>query len=577
MARLHINVLFIFSSCQAFSPASIGTRTNTKLQELSSGSPSESDATAASLLQTDSSYEALRKKFGLANDPNVQEVHSTSVIKYDTNKDESELSENDVDSATLDDATETGLDPSLSSSSDHSPEIEIELRLSKPEATIYSRTFPRYSSIPLTIIDSVSKDEIKKEAEQRRQRRLRNGVIVKLNPASSIRENRLLGGLLKNGMNILSASTKAKLEKAYSDYPFRWATSRSNGNCNPLLVDQDFVAAVNFWRMAADISKEKVNENKRWYLALPETTISVAQNLCDILNWYAGNIVRGNNRKDGAIIIDARLDNTYSNSLPVIEFALEHHLEEKQSITSNRQPTAEDTEKRTKSWVQRLLVNLSICPFTKSETKSGQGLGDLGVPVGNIMYRHSDASTIDYGAGGEVYALMADTWEAISDMIASGTSGKEGVSSIILSAPGFDDNFDLWSGPVFAMLEAGVGAIHAEEIIGIVCFHPKYETPDGRTFPGFGHMHSLPRLKKWYDQFRSSGELTDNEIAAGGAWMRRTPHAVINVLRAEQLEAAEVSRESGILYERNIRVLVGRDEGIGSERLEEELKREQSL
>ena len=59
--------------------------------------------------------------------------------------------------------------------------------------------------------------------------------------------------------------------------------------------------------------------------------------------------------------------------------------------------------------------------------------------------------------------------------------------------------------------------------------------------------------------------------------MRRTPHAVINVLRAEQLEAAEVSRESGILYERNIRVLVGRDEGIGSERLEEELKREQSL
>ena len=130
-------------------------------------------------------------------------------------------------------------------------------------------------------------------------------------------------------------------------------------------------------------------------------------------------------------------------------------------------------------------------------------------------------------------------------------------------------------------------------------------TPDGSTFPGFGHMHSLPKLRKWYNQFTSSTPLSDNEIAgkyllsvnfafvfmtgflstcnqfgiekAGGAWQRRTPHAVINVLRAEQLEAAEGVRESGILYERNIRVLVGREEGIGSEILEQELTREQSL
>lgn len=46
-------------------------------------------------------------------------------------------------------------------------------------------------------------------------------------------------------------------------------------------------------------------------------------------------------------------------------------------------------------------------------------------------------------------------------------------------------------------------------------------TPDGTSFPGFGHMHSLPRLKKWYNEFTSSGPLTDNEIAAGGAWQRR--------------------------------------------------------
>jgi hypothetical protein len=58
-------------------------------------------------------------------------------------------------------------------------------------------------------------------------------------------------------------------------------------------------------------------------------------------------------------------------------------------------------------------------------------------------------------------------------MVTAGPSGKKGVSSILLSAPGFDHNFELWAGPVFAMLEAGVSAIQAEEMIGVVCFHPK--------------------------------------------------------------------------------------------------------
>jgi hypothetical protein len=207
-----------------------------------------------------------------------------------------------------------------------------------------------------------------------------------------------------------------------------------------------------------------------------------------------------------------------------------------------------------------------------------------------------------------------DAWKAISDMVAARPAG---VSSILLSAPGFDDCFDLWAGPVFAMLESCVGAIQAEEIVGVVCFHPKCRfvwpswcmsygascfcslitvpiiftlplsdvTPDGQSWPGFGHMHSVPRLKKWYNQYRSvvssspeSPPLSDNEIAAGGAWQRRTPHAVINVLRAEQLEAAEGRRSTGELYGRNIRVLVGREEGsVGLEKLFEDLQREQCL
>ena len=51
--------------------------------------------------------------------------------------------------------------------------------------------------------------------------------------------------------------------------------------------------------------------------------------------------------------------------------------------------------------------------------------------------------------------------------------------------------------------------------------------------------------------------LSNEDIAAGGAWQRRTPHAIVNVLRADQLEKAEKKRSTKNLYVRNIHVLVG--------------------
>jgi hypothetical protein len=79
-------------------------------------------------------------------------------------------------------------------------------------------------------------------------------------------------------------------------------------------------------------------------------------------------------------------------------------------------------------------------------------------------------------------------------------SRPDGVSSILLAAPAFDDAFALWAGPVFAMLEAGVVAARAEPQVGIVCFHPAYAIPNGSTWSGFGHMYSVPQLEQWYLQ-----------------------------------------------------------------------------
>jgi len=221
--------------------------------------------------------------------------------------------------------------------------------------------------------------------------------------------------------------------------------------------------------------------------------------------------------------------------------------------------------------VKRILVEQGICPFTRSDRMSGQGLVDLGVPVGSIAY-HASFQRHPIG-------LFADTWAAIEKMIEAGPEGRSGVSSILLAAPEFDDDFDIWAGPIFAMLEAGVVAAGAESQVGVVCFHPRYATPDGKSWPGFGQMHSVPRLEKWYretsEALSGSSEcpLTTEQIAAGGAWQRRTPHATINVLRADQLAVAESRRVSGTMYTENIDKLVGID-GIGNEKLTRDLEHE---
>jgi hypothetical protein len=250
-------------------------------------------------------------------------------------------------------------------------------------------------------------------------------------------------------------------------------------------------------------------------------------------------------------------------------------------------PSHETITARTKSWVQRVLVNLGICPFTKSVKLSGQGLADAGVPVGLIAYHSSKASpsTSEHGNSISIAGmceLQADTWEAIQAMLQAGPDARTGgISSILLAAPAFDTNFTLWSGPVFCLLEAGVIAASATDAIGVVCFHPRYQTPDGSSFPGFGHMHSVPRLQAWLkDYFRSQESLpqqlassVEAVAAAGGAWQRRTPHATINVLRADQLSVAENQRSTTDLYVKNILQL----QSVGWDVLQQKLQEERQL
>lgn len=489
MARLHLNVLLLCSlsarqrRCLSFSPASLRssihppfhTTHGALFQEQSSARSSTEAATTSSSLDNDSSYEALRRKFGLFHDSTINSddaVDEKKQEKSDTvaDVDEQPESEATVSLPTLQTSIEVIDERDLIADSLESQPPLVQLSSSSPfdDSTqtedlqqdtsarldsSYSRKFTRYN-IPLTTYnDSKAKADMKKEIEQRKQRRLGRGIIVKLKPSSQATQTNLFNGLFQRGIDlsesILStpsfSSTKTldtRIEKAYSGRSFRWVTSesmRKAENNNVRLLDEDFVAAAAFWRMAADISQremeitrgddsefqERNRQNQQWYLALPETTCTLAQHLCDIINWYADYLK--NSREDhnyseeveqqdvkdienATVILRARLDTTHSNSIPIVEFTAEYHRQRSESnrITSQEtKPTSDDTERRTKSWVKRLLVQLGVCPFTKSNVKSGQGLGDVGVPVANIMYRHSGASCVDHGTSGEIYTLMA--------------------------------------------------------------------------------------------------------------------------------------------------------------------------
>ena len=297
---------------------------------------------------------------------------------------------------------------------------------------IFSMTFPRYR------IDlSGSKSKTNNESEQRRARRVQRGVITKLLVKSNTKNTKaddterggFLSGMFKGvlnsngsggGPNIITKTlgNDQRFRKMYSQEVqlgrFRWISSSSieNIEVKPFL-DEDFHAAAAFWRMASDIASSEApgeQSTTSWYLALPETTETVAQNLCDILNWYADLL-----QKEGAtgdVNIRATIDLEHdTRATPVVQFTVTRNS----NIPGDREQlqrqkllpllsNAEDTERQTKAWVRRLLVQMGICPFTKSEVKSGQGLSDLGVPVANIMYRHSDALSC---VGNDMYLLMA--------------------------------------------------------------------------------------------------------------------------------------------------------------------------
>lgn len=146
------------------------------------------------------------------------------------------------------------------------------------------------------------------------------------------------------------------------------------------------------WREASNlyspVSGRTPRSSSRTVLGLADTShFAVVQHWVDILNWMQ------NEKSLATLLGDSKIDATIHNDGGMILVDLDYQGINTVTLPSpSRSYDPAALTRKTQAWVKRILVDQGICPFTKSVKVSGQGLGDLGIPVARIHYCSSDAN-----------------------------------------------------------------------------------------------------------------------------------------------------------------------------------------
>ena len=105
-----------------------------------------------------------------------------------------------------------------------------------------------------------------------------------------------------------------------------------------------------------------------------------------------------------------------------------------------------------------------------------------------ILYAHSRRTSASL--------LVSDVWSTVGEFLAN---GEAAYSSVLLTAPAFDEDLETWVEAVFPLLEESLVAARVSRDVGIVCFHPRYETPSEKWLAThrFGHMYAPATLRRY--------------------------------------------------------------------------------
>lgn len=217
----------------------------------------------------------------------------------------------------------------------------------------------------------------------------------------------------------------------------------------------------------------------------------------------------------------------------------ERNEEEVATAAANRAVEATFDQAKTtaalKSFINRVVVNLEACPYTKSVDISAVGLENRGVTPGPVGYRFSPTT--------DACMTMSVFWNCICEMTGS---PDESLSSIMLSLPGIGQGSSPEAHARFAAVVEIVGRYlclyRGDASFGLVHFHPAYDRSsimpiDGPSYGQLPPMSWLRAMLKMGGHEAEAESFTDDELALSN-YQRRAPHTSINILRMNQVNAA---------------------------------------
>jgi len=201
---------------------------------------------------------------------------------------------------------------------------------------------------------------------------------------------------------------------------------------------------------------------------------------------------------------------------------------------------------RVRAWVQDVIVDSKVCPFTSSADVAGTGLSAAGVVPGAVLYPVCDAA----GTGSTaIVGLLGAFWRATVDLL---SQPPEDASSTLLVAPLFAkgdyDGFVRGTEIIVRNLQL----VGADDDAALVFFHPNYDRDHPalkQDRPTHGHLPPSAWLPAYLRLTRSAEEVDalSAEQLASANYQRRAPCAVLNILRADQVERAEVVVPSALI------------------------------
>eukprot|EP00752_Nemacystus_decipiens_P004817 g4384.t1 len=188
-------------------------------------------------------------------------------------------------------------------------------------------------------------------------------------------------------------------------------------------------------------------------------------------------------------------------------------------------PSDEEVTELTKAWVQAVITDMGVCPFSVDASRAG-------LPVGQVRYPVSREATAE--------AIYREYWREVELLVSE--ANEKALSTTLLITP----EFSLSNAEAFEVigqtLTQPLEALHLEDDIQLVFFHPQYAFRDGRDRIGSGDAANFAR---------------------------RSPFPMINILRTNQVRLAQKSIPTGLVYKQNEEVL----EDVGAADLQKMLER----